>query len=84
MSKKQKSKMANQKSERRWSFPTLSLCPRCKSGDTVCRRTDTKKGIQYRQCRNAVCRIAYPQHGTDMSQKMSSKSKNLPNLEEFK
>jgi len=41
--------------ERTWSFPTVTRCPRCGSTDTICRRTDVQKGVQYRKCRMAVC-----------------------------
>ena len=49
--------------KRQWSFPTISRCPRCGSDNTIATRTDTKKGWQYRLCRQAVCRKSYPVKG---------------------
>lgn len=54
-----KSEKAKPKRQRRWSFETVSKCPRCGSTDTVVRRTDSKKGRQYRLCQRAICRYRY-------------------------
>jgi hypothetical protein len=49
--------------ERKWSFGTVSKCPRCGTTDTICRRTDNKIGRQYRQCQRAICRWKYSVQG---------------------
>ena len=38
----------------KWSFPTVSRCPRCHTEDNVC--TGTHDGIQYRECRHSWCK----------------------------
>jgi len=45
----------------KWSFPTQSRCPRCGGLNTVA--VSTKKNIQYRQCRSAICLKRYPVRG---------------------
>jgi len=52
-----------EKPQKRWSFPTVSKCPRCGLTDTICRRTDNKLGRQYRICQRAVCRKTYTVFG---------------------
>ncbi len=47
----------------RYSFPTVSRCPRCGTTDTICRRTDSQNGRQYRQCTRAICRFNYSVNG---------------------
>ena len=59
----QKKKKRRKRRKRRWSFPTVSKCPRCGSTNTICRRTDIQNGWQYRQCRQAICRKNYPVKG---------------------
>jgi len=51
------------KAGNKWSFPTVSRCPRCGTTDTICRRTDNKLGRQYRICKRAVCRKTYTVFG---------------------
>lgn len=41
----------------RYSFPTVSRCPRCRTTDTVA--TSTQGKIQYRRCLRAICRWTY-------------------------
>lgn len=38
----------------KYVFPNASLCPRCRTHDTVAYKTDGK--IQYRKCRRGHCR----------------------------
>ncbi len=53
----QASKEQTKKTKAVFSFPTRSRCPRCRAIDTVA--LNTKGGVQYRQCRRAVCRHKY-------------------------
>ncbi|HAL44844.1 MAG TPA: hypothetical protein DCP47_02845 [Phycisphaerales bacterium] len=46
----------------KYSFPTKVRCPRCRSTDNIV--TSTPGKFQYRQCRQAVCRINFPVEGT--------------------
>ena len=42
----------------RYAFPTVVRCPRCDTVNTVARATNGP--VQYRMCRNAVCRHGDP------------------------
>lgn len=46
----------------KWSFPTVSRCPRCGVTDTEA--TSTQGDTQYRKCRRGTCRKAYSVKGT--------------------
>jgi hypothetical protein len=50
---------AAKRKKRKWSFETVSKCPRCGTTDTLAHRTDSKSGKQYRQCQRAICRRKY-------------------------
>lgn len=45
------------KKKRKYSFPTVSRCPRCGATDTIA--TSTQGKVQYRRCLRAVCRHTY-------------------------
>ena len=47
--------------EIRYSFPTVSRCPRC--GSTNTRAYSTKKQVQYRVCLAPICRHKYSVYG---------------------
>lgn len=44
-----------------WAFPTKSRCPRCKSLNT--HRITHRDGVQYRECKMAICRHRYTVRG---------------------
>jgi len=61
--KKTKAQIQEEPKQKKWSFPTVSRCPRCGTTETICRRTDNKLGRQYRICKRAVCRKTYTVFG---------------------
>jgi len=50
------------KSKQKYSFPTVSVCPRCLGTQTRARSTQGK--VQYRICLAPVCRHRYHVIGT--------------------
>lgn len=50
--KRKKRKVAKKK--KKFSFPTVVRCPRCKANDT--KVTSTPGKVQYRQCIRPICR----------------------------
>jgi len=47
-----------------YAFPTKSRCPRCGVSDTIA--VSTAKNIQYRKCRQGICRQTYKVVGTEL------------------
>ena len=48
--------------KQRWSFPTVSRCPRC--GGTQTQAYSTQGKVQYRKCLAPVCQKRYSAMGT--------------------
>ena len=66
--KKQKELISEQSAvvpepQKKYSFPTVSKCPRCGTTETKATHTDGKNGRQYRQCQRAICRKNYTVEG---------------------
>lgn len=53
---KRKAPAVNERGKK-WHFPNASMCPRCRTHDTVA--TSTKGNKQYRICRRGICRHRY-------------------------
>jgi len=47
--------------ETRFSFPTVSACPRCRGTQT--RATSTQGRIQFRRCQAPICRFKFSIRG---------------------
>jgi hypothetical protein len=62
-----KSKNENRKPEIRYSFPTVSSCPRCRG--TATRATSTQGRVQYRKCMAPVCQKRYTVIGTEIKKR---------------
>lgn len=65
MKDKTKSKTVNRQSSIRYSFPTVSKCPRC--GGIQTRATSTQGNVQYRKCQAPICRWRYTVIGTKVN-----------------
>ena len=55
-----KKKLITQNSKpktKRWSFPTVSTCPRCRGTQT--RAVSTQGKVQYRKCLAPICQKRY-------------------------
>jgi hypothetical protein len=69
-----RSTAAPERGKRRYSFPTVSLCPRCRGAQT--RATSTQKNVQYRICLAAICRKRYHVMGTKISPQAKKGNEN--------
>lgn len=73
---KTKASTGNRKSKIRYSFPTVSICPRC--GGTQTRAVSTQMNVQYRVCQAPICRHRYTVIGSEVKSKKSKvKTKSL-------
>jgi len=68
--------------KQKYSFPTVSQCPRCRGTDTRARSTQGK--VQYRICLAAVCRKRYAVIGTKIKIKKESTAGTAENAEKNK
>jgi hypothetical protein len=59
--------------KKEFSFPTVSLCPRCKGSQT--RAVSTQGKIQYRVCQAPICRHRYTVTGTPVTIHETNKRK---------
>ena len=73
---KTKSSIENRQSKIRYSFPTVSKCPRC--GGTQTRATSTQGKVQYRKCLAPVCRWRYTVIGTKVNKTLPIAECQLP------
>jgi len=62
--------------ERRYSFPTVSRCPRC--GVTQTRATSTQGRVQYRKCLAPICGKSYTVFGEEVKIKKAESSSDSP------
>ena len=76
MKDKTKSKTVNRQSSIRYSFPTVSKCPRC--GGTQTRAVSTQGNVQYRKCQAPVCRWRYTVIGTKVNKALPIAECQLP------
>jgi len=56
--------MAKKKKKKKFSFPSASRCPRCKSIKTLA--LSTQGNVQYRKCQVPICRHTYKVLGTEV------------------
>lgn len=68
--------------KKEFSFPTVSLCPRCKGSQT--RAVSTQGKIQYRVCQAPICRHRYPVTGTPVKPFKPQERKEQHNEQETK
>ena len=66
MASKEKLKTGNRKSKM-WSFPTVSLCPRCRGSQT--RAMSTQGKVQYRKCMAPICQKRYTVIGSKVKRR---------------
>ena len=77
MEDKKKSSIENRKSKIRYSFPTVSKCPRC--GGTQTRATSTQGKVQYRKCLAPICGKRYNVIGTKIKNRKENSNVETTN-----
>jgi Zn ribbon nucleic-acid-binding protein len=65
MSKKKKTTEGTE-AKSRYDFSHGRRCPRCKADDNDTFARSTQGGVQYRQCRRAICRHKYTVLGKEI------------------
>jgi hypothetical protein len=66
-SERDKAPAASERGKQKYSFPTVSLCPRCHGRQT--RAVSTQKNVQYRKCLAPICQRRYHVFGTRVAGK---------------
>lgn len=63
--------------KQKYSFPTVSQCPRCRGTQT--RAVSTQGKVQYRKCMAPVCRWRYTVIGTKVNKTLPIEKQEIKN-----